>query len=136
MDPIAHQFLLCLHAEYDSTEPVTPYSLFNLAFELRPPEDVEFPFVAELWMFARFTGTGVHKLSVEVYAIPPDEDEAEAELVLGRKPYTCRFGNEPTGLSRAWRLRGVPFPRPGLYEFRLLNDDEVLAVASIYLLEQ
>lgn len=132
MDPIAHHFLLSLGSKYDFAFPVNPYSLFNLVFEFRPPEDTEFPYVVDLWMFARLEAVGVRQYEVQVFAVRPDPDE-EPELIVVHGPLTARFGDEPSGLSRAWVLPLNPFPRPGWYEFRLVWRELVLATQTVYL---
>lgn len=133
MDPIAHHFLLSLDAKHEFAVPVNPYSLFHLVFELRPPEDTEFPYVVTLWMFARLVGRGVRQFEVEVHAVPPgwDEDDDELEFVASYAPLTARFGDQPTAQSRAWQLPLIPFPRPGTYLFRLIWEGNTLATETI-----
>jgi hypothetical protein len=132
--PIVHHLLLCRRASYDLNEPVTPYSLHHLAFRLRPPVGSVYPFVAvELWLFVRVEGEQKVEFWVEV--IPVADDGQENELVAAYGPLLVRFGTERNTVSRAWCLRGVPFPTPGWYEIRLTYAGELLATEWIYLEE-
>jgi hypothetical protein len=137
MEPVVvHHLLFCLEASYDLDDPVTPYSLHNLAFVLPAPTGTGYPGVAaELWVFARVEGEGDCDLWVEVFRTDAAED-GEVELVAAYGPFRIPFGADLTAVSRAWKLLGVPFPAPGWYEFRLTQVGEVLATEFIYLLEE
>lgn len=135
MDPIANHFLLCLHAEYDSADPVTPYSLFNLVFRLRPPPGQDYPFALdELWLFGDFEADGFREFWVDVIR---DADAAaevwEPELLATYPALALQFGIGPARRSGAWRVRGVPFPTPGPYTFRLYCEGRTLAEESVQL---
>ncbi len=132
MELQVHHLLVSLGASYDLHDPVTPYSLHHLAFSLRPQEGDTYPLVGlELWLFVRIEGTGDHDLWVDLVG-PVDEDSVD-EPIATYGPFVVRFGSEIVSVSRAWHLRGVPFPSPGWYEFRLTCAGEVLAVEPIFL---
>jgi len=132
--PIVHHLLLCRRASYDLSEPVTPYSLHHIAFRLRPPMGSAYPFVAEeMWLFVRIEGEQWTEFWVEV--VPVADHWLENELVAAYGPLVVQFGAERNTESRAWCLRGIPFPAPGWYEFRLTNAGELLATEWIYLEE-
>jgi hypothetical protein len=87
----------------------------------------------ELWLFVRVEGEQKVEFWVEV--IPVADDGQENELVAAYGPLVVRFGTERNTVSRAWCLRGVPFPTPGWYEIRLTYAGELLATEWIYLEE-
>jgi hypothetical protein len=133
MEPVdVHHLLICRRASYDLRDPDTPYSLHHLVFLLRPPADSGYPFVAsELWLFTRVEGEEEAEVWVELIRVAGDE--LDHELVTAYGPFIIRFGPDRVALSRAWCLRGVPFPASGWYEFRLTQAGELLAAESVYL---
>jgi hypothetical protein len=132
--PVVHHMMLCLRASFDLHDPVTPYSLRNLAFRLRPPVGLGYPYTAEeLWLFVRVEGEQATEFWVEV--VQHMEDGREEELVAVYGPFLIPFGSERNSVSRAWCLRGVPFPEPGWYEFRLISAGELLATEWVHLEE-
>ena len=133
MDPIAHHFLLSLDAKYDSTRPVNPYSLFNLVFRLRPLPGTGYPLVVrELWVFAHLEADGFREFWVDVIRDADAGAEVwEPELVATYPALALQFGPEPAVRSGAWRVRGVPFPAPGPYTFRLYCEGRTLAEESV-----
>jgi hypothetical protein len=135
MDPVVvHHLLVCLRARYDLGQPLAPYSLDNLTFRLRPSAGSEYPAVAaELWLFARVEGESECELWAEV--VRSADDAVEEELVAAYGPFLVPFGAGRNTISRAWCLRGVPFPRSGWYEFRLALAGELVATEWVYLEE-
>jgi hypothetical protein len=132
--PVVHHLLLCRRASYDLNERVTPYSLHQVVFRFRPPDGSGYPFVAsELWLFARVEGE--EKIEFWVEVTPFTDDGQENELVATYGPLVVLFGTERNTLSRAWCLRGVPFPSPGWYQFRLSCTGELLTTEWVYLEE-
>ena len=130
--PTVRHLIVSLGARYDLADRDTPYSLDHLAFNLRPPAGLGYPFsMSALWLFARLEGEGTHELWAEVYRL----GEAEGELLAAWGPYVVPFGPDVRHLSRAWRLRGVPFFTPGWYAFRLTAGGGLLATESVYLEE-
>ena len=130
--PVVHHLLICIRASYDLSDPVTPYSLHHLAFQLRPPVGSEYPFVAAaLWMFVQVEGEQTAEFWIEVIHSP--DENTEDNLVAAYGPLGVHFGSEVIPVSRAWRLRGVPFPAPGWYEFRLTYGGDLQASEWVYL---
>jgi hypothetical protein len=132
--PVVHHMLICRRSSYDLSERTTPYWLHQLVFRFRPPADAGYPFVAsELWLFLRVEGEDTTEFWVEV--VPAKDDWDVAELVAAYGPFVVPFGPDRNTMSRAWRLRGVPFSKPGWYEFRLTCAGELMATEWVYLEE-
>jgi hypothetical protein len=87
----------------------------------------------ELWLFARLEGESECELWAEVVRSADDTDGEE--LVAAYGPFIVPFGAERNTISRAWCLWGVPFPRSGWYEFRLMQASESIATEWVYLEE-
>jgi hypothetical protein len=83
--------------------------------------------VPELWVYAQLTaGVGTFRLSVDVRQVY-DDDTPPREV--GRsEPLHVTFpgGHQLNVYDIPFRLTDVPFDGPGLYEFRILADDEEL----------
>ena len=134
MEPIiVWHFLICRRASYDLADPVAPYSLHNVVFQLRPEPGETYPLPGmDLWAFVRLEGEDEHEFWVDVVRLT-DDDEYEEDSVTTYGPLIVPFGDNRRPLSRAWYLRRVPFPIPGRYQFRLRQGDEMLAVETVYL---
>ncbi|WP_439626475.1 hypothetical protein [Gemmata sp.] len=134
MEPVVvYHFVLCRRASYDLGDPVAPYSLHNVVFQLGPEAGETYPLAGiDLWVSARLEGEDGHEFWIDVVRITGD-DEFSEELITAYGPLIAPFGSDRRTMSRAWHLRRVPFDVPGLYEFRLMQGDEILAVASIRL---
>jgi len=87
----------------------------------------------EMWLFVRIEGEQWTEFWVEV--VPVADHGLENESVAAYGPLVVRFGAERNTVSRAWCLRGVPFPTPGWYELRLTYAGELLATEWICLEE-
>ena len=128
-DPVVRHFLLCHHVRYDPRVPRAPYSIENVLFRHRVADDETYPLVVdEVWLFARIEGVGTHEFWVEVVPFARDGSQ-DATATYG--PYRVNLGPTKTGVSRAWRLRGVSVPSPGLYSFRFLLDRRPLSSAFV-----
>lgn len=127
--PFVRHLLVSLGASYDLTAPITPYSLHHLVFAMKPGQGLGYPLVlSEMWMFARIEAVGDHEFWAEVYRLEDSEDE----LMAAYGPFVVPFGSG-SAVSRAWCLRGVPFPVPGWYEFRLSCGGHVVATEPVSL---
>lgn len=129
MEPVVvYHFVLCRRASYDLGDPVAPYSLHNMVFELGPADT---PLDTDLWVFVRLEGEGEQEFWIEVFRqTEDDEDEAE-ELLAAYGPYVVPFGGQRQTLSRAWHLLCVPVHLAGIYEFHFLHGSEPIAVETI-----
>ncbi|HEX4612527.1 MAG TPA: hypothetical protein VH092_30315 [Urbifossiella sp.] len=131
--PVVRDFLLCHHVRYDPTIPRAPYSIENVLFRHRLSDDESFPLVVdELWFFTRIEGSDSHDIWIDVSPVP-EEGGDPADVLASYGPFPDHLGRTRVGKSRGWRLRGVPFPHPGMYTFRLLVAGEVLAQQHVYL---
>lgn len=132
--PIVHHLMLCRRASYELTDSITPYSLHHVVFRLRPPIDSGYPIVvSELWLFARLEGENEVEVWVEVAPLEDGGDDENAVATYG--PIVIHFGSDRRSMSRAWKLRGIPFPASGWYEFRVVNAGQILANEWIHLEE-
>lgn len=130
-DPVVRHFLLCHSVRYDFGVPRAPYSVENVLYRHRIGDDESFPLVlGEVWLFARIEGTGTREFWVEVKP-PPGTGASDAVATYG--PYRVQLGATKSGISRAWRLRGVPCPESGLYWVRFLFEGEPLATHPVLL---
>jgi hypothetical protein len=91
------------------------------------PPGASFPFnVDELWVYAQLTdGVGTFQVAVEMRQRLDDG----TERVVGRTtPVTIPFpgGGQLGVIDAAFCLTDVPIDEPGLYEFRVLADDDEL----------
>ncbi|MCE9564351.1 MAG: hypothetical protein K8U57_20130 [Planctomycetes bacterium] len=136
MEPvIVHHFLVCRRATSDFSQPDNPYSLHNVVFQLSPEAGEAYPLDGiDLWVFVRFEGEDEHEFWVDVVRVASD-DEYEVEEITTYGPLIVPFGHAPRTVIRAWYLRGVPFPIAGVYEFRLRQGSEIIAVETIRLEE-
>jgi hypothetical protein len=133
MEPVVvYHFMLCRRASYDLGDPVAPYSLHNVVFELRPAvgSGVASP-GTDLWVFVRLEGEGEQEFWIEVFCQTEDDEDEWEELLAAYGPYVVPFGSDRRTLSRAWHLLCVPLHLTGIYQFRFLHGGELLAVETI-----
>lgn len=130
-DPVVRHFLVCRRVKYDPRIPWAPYSVRTVIFNRRPTRG--YPVVLPaVWTFTHIEGTGSHEFWIEVVPYPDDEDD-RPEAVASYGPYLVHLGPTPARLSRGWRLRGVPFPAPGMYSFDFTLGGVVRAQHFIWL---
>src|SRR5262249_17403719 len=103
---------------------------------LQPGDDLGYPIAAEeVSVFAQVFGEpGEYRVWLDMFEV--ERDGAPELQVFSHGPFVVhvRPGRFVDGVHM--RLRQVPFPRPGIYEFRLrYEDDEPLAVERILLKE-
>lgn len=126
----ARHLVVCREVVYDPLDAEAPYSLRGLLTALRPDDDYGYPWCLELvCLFAQLFGEpGRYVVRIELVRISEDgSDVGTAATVYGPAPVWVRVGEF---VEWAWfMLTYVPFPEPGLYEFRLVLDgyDGVLA---------
>ena len=127
--PTVRLMFACDHAEYLAEEEKwvlkNPWSVVAL------PEGAKFPFrVHEFWVYAQLAGgIGTVEVMVEMCEVKPDG----TRRLCGRSAVQAidfdelhRLG----GIDFAFRLKRVPFPSSGLYEFRLTCEDGVVPGAT------
>lgn len=100
------------------SSPGAAFSLRGLIVSVQPHDDVGYPIIMEdLAVFAQFWGEqGEYRIWLALYEIP---DDGEPVRVADHGLFSIRVrpGRFVEGLHM--RLRKVPFPRAGLYEFRM-----------------
>jgi hypothetical protein len=116
-------FVACLNAPWEGLPgPETPHTLETVAYVYGVPPDAEFPvWFAELWVYARLFSTsaagGTRDFSVQMIwrDAPGGAWVVRTDILV---PVTFRPNRGV--VNRAWVIRPVEFPGPGVYEFRLL----------------
>ncbi len=131
--PVVRHFIACQKVERSADG--RHYSLIHLIHSLRPLPGVSFPLIhPELWLYAVLAdGRGELSFSVEMVTWEGTEERSihntpEVRIDLGQSPLAVH----------GWpiRLRNLPFLHPGLYEFRLVCEGEVLAREPITMRER
>jgi hypothetical protein len=128
--PIVRHFIACERVE------VSPegrqVSLVNVVYALRPLPDASYPILhPQLWLFAQMTdGQGQFPFSIDMVFM---DDE---ETLFSLPSVTLDLGQDPLAV-RGWakQLTKILFEKPGIYEFRLLCDDEIHAREQVLLRE-
>jgi hypothetical protein len=106
----------------------------NVFHAVHPQQGADYPCIRpEMCLFIMMTeGTGTHDFRVEVVTW---EDDEETSIWLTRQA-TMELGQDPLHVF-GWLfwLHELVFPHPGLYEFRLLCDGQIVAREPIRLRE-
>ena len=135
--PTVRLMFACDHAEYlaDDEKWVLKHPWTVVAL----PDGAKFPFrVEEFWVYAQLAGgIGAVDVMVEMRQIKPDG----TRRLCGRSAVrTFDFDNVPRlgGIDFAFRLKKVPFPCAGVYEFRLTCGEGVLpgVIAELRVLDR
>jgi hypothetical protein len=128
--PVARHFLVCDRVEVSSDG--RRVTLVNIIYAITPLPGAQYPRIQpEICVFAQLTdGMGEVDLAVELVFY--DDDNS----IFRTQPVRVDFGSDPLAV-RGWtrRFTNVLFQMPGLYEFRLLCDGEIIARESILLRE-
>ena len=116
--PLVRRVIVCEKVEVGRAEPGYPYTLHNVVAILRPPAGHTFPFQEqELWVFAQFSdGEGSHPVFFELVR---QELESETVILITQLPPVHLSAGRFYVQSRGYKLTGIPFPGPGIYEFRV-----------------
>jgi hypothetical protein len=95
-----------------------PYTVRGVETTIGPPVGGTFPYrEPELWLFVQYSdGEGTHPVRFEL--IRQRLDSEEVILALDLPPVHMTRGRFFV-LNRGYRLADVPFPEPGIYEFRI-----------------
>lgn len=115
----ARHLLVCRTMKYDLNEPDSPYTLSGIVTTFRPSDDGGYPVLVEdLYVYAQFWGDpGVHDLWIDLTRVDVETGDETEVTTFG--PFVLRVTAGRFVETRAWRLRYVPFPRAGLYEFQV-----------------
>lgn len=126
--PIVRYFIVCDRVEQSPDG--RQVSLINLISTIRALPNAPYPRIHPgLWLFAQMTdGLGPFDFSIQLVNL----DDDRSIFVL--PPVKLDLGQNPLAV-RGWakRLLNVLFEKPGMYEFRLLCDGDVIASAPIRL---
>jgi hypothetical protein len=129
--PVIRHFIACERVEV--SEDGKQCSLVNLIHAIRPSPGAEYPLIhPELCLFVQLTdGRGAHAFQVQLVLLEEEETTIRTTGFILRD-----LGQDPLAVY-GWplRLQNVVFPRPGLYEFRLLCDGRETARQPILLRE-
>lgn len=129
--PVVRHFIACERIERSPDG--RQCSLVNVIHAIQPLPGVPYPRIhPELGLFVQMSdGRGTHSFQLELVYL------AEEEVVIHATPPVERdLGPDPL-MVHGWplRLRNVPFPHPGVYEFRLRCDGQEVAREPIRLRE-
>ena len=130
--PVVRHFIAC--EEVERSADGQHYSLLKLVYTIRPLTGEPYPRIhPQLQLYAMLTdGVGRLPFTVELVTW----DEIEPRSIYTTRTVIVDMGSDPL-LVHGWpiRLRNLVFERPGLYEFRLICDGEIIARESILLKE-
>jgi hypothetical protein len=128
--PVIRHFIACDRIEV--TPGSSQYSLVNVIHAIKLLPGATYPRIhPELSLFVQMTdGRGKHAFQIQLVFVDDDQSTYLSEPVI------LDLGNDPLTVH-GWpiRLKNVLFARPGLYEFRLLFEGQVIARESIVLRE-
>jgi hypothetical protein len=131
--PVVRHLLLCQYIVWDKDNPAAPYTLQGVvtALSWEPPGD---GLLESLWVFAKASGDpGEYEVWLDLVPLDDAGEDAGEGTTFG--PLVWSIPEGVYAHSRAWVLRNIPFPTPGVYEFRLRCGPDVLAREQILLLE-
>jgi hypothetical protein len=113
--PLIRRVIACQKITVDSSAPGMPYTLHGVLGSIKAPR---FPFLfPELWLFVQYAdGDGTHLPIAEVIRTELADETAVMRIPL--PPIHMTKGRFYV-LSRAYKLRRIPFRDAGLYEFRI-----------------
>lgn len=120
--PLVRRVIVCRKVEVTDPGPNQVYHLHGLVEAIRPRAGNGFPFrEKELWLFVQYSdGAGTHHPSLELVRQTLEADEL---IMTWQLPPIHMTAGRFTVLSRAHRMPHVPFPEPGIYEFRVRCGD-------------
>jgi hypothetical protein len=131
--PIVRHFLACDKVEWSADR--RSISLINLVTSVSPAPGEEFPIRREeLWLYSVLADSrGAFQFSFELWLLTLEEEE----LIFRRGPTTVELGKNPLTIhGMPARMANVTLARPGLYEFRLICDGNVLAREPVVVRER
>jgi hypothetical protein len=112
--PKVRMFVPCLGISLD---PSALRTIYGPLHTIRMPPGIDKNYeVEELWFYVVLTdGVGTFRLSVEMRSVE--------DIVLAAsqpRPVTLVGGEQLNAKDLGLQLESAPFPRPGVYEFRLI----------------
>jgi hypothetical protein len=127
--PVVRHFIACERIEHSPGS--RNVGLYNLIHAIRPASDAIYPLIRRnLCLYVLLTD-GSGRLPFQVRLMFIEEEETE---IYTTPPLSRDLGSNPLAVM-GWPLvlRNVPFPQPGLYEFRLLCAGQEIAREPIVL---
>lgn len=79
----------------------------------------------QLVVFIAMTGQGVAPIRLEL--VHAEDVTEESKPILRLEQAEFRFKDPNTIVDLVFKFNGVPFPRPGLYHFRVMSGNELLS---------
>src|SRR5260370_28415961 len=127
--PVVRHFIAC--ERIDTVASSKQYSLIDVIHAIKPFPGAAYPRIhPQLCLFAQMTnGRGSHSCQVQRLFLDDESTNTSNAVVLD-------IGTDPL-IVHGWPilLKNVFFQRPGLYEFRLVCDAQVIAKEPIILRE-
>jgi hypothetical protein len=129
--PVVRHFVAC--ERIDTSADRKQYSLVDVIHVIKPLPDAQpaYPRIhPSLWLFVQMSdGRGSHTFRIQLVFDGDKSTYASSPVILD-------LGNDPLTVH-GWpiHLKNLLFQRPGLYEFLLLCDEQVIATESIVLRE-
>jgi hypothetical protein len=127
--PLVRRVIVCRKVEVTNPGPSQEYVIRGVITSVRPRTGITFPYrEKDLWVFIQYSdGAGTHNPTLELVRMKLESEEV---IATWRLPPIHMTAGRFAVLSRAHRLKSVPFPEPGVYEFRVrcagnLASDEV-----------
>ncbi|AWM37790.1 hypothetical protein GobsT_41890 [Gemmata obscuriglobus] len=116
--PLVRRVTVCRKVEAASGPLGLPYTARGIETTIRPPVGGAFPYAEqELWLFVQYAdGQGTHPVRFELVR---QRLETEDPVVAFDLPPIHMTRGRFFVLNRGYRLALVPFPEPGIYEFRI-----------------
>jgi hypothetical protein len=127
--PIVRLFFPCDSATLDLAD--NKWTLKNPWHTVGMPAGLTERFIQpEIWLYAQLTdGLGKFNLVVEMR-------DSESQTIIGRsrpEPRDFQGGQQLLAVEVVFKMTNVPFPRPGVYEFKLLGNYAPLDGGSAFL---
>jgi hypothetical protein len=127
--PIVRRVIVCRKVEVTDPGPYQSYTVRGIETSIRPLQGHGFPHrEKELWLFAQFSdGAGSHTAHFELIHQHLESEEVVVEFDL---PPVHMTSGRFSVLNRGYKLKGLMFPEPGVFEFRIrcgsgLSSDEI-----------
>ena len=122
--PLVRRVIVCRKVEAESAQLGSPYTVRKVLTAIRPSAGNTYPIrEEELWLFVQCTdGQGSHPVKFELVRLHLESEEVV--LAFDLPPIHMTRGRFFV-LNRGYRLAGLVFPAPGIYEFRIRCGENV-----------